>query len=114
MGGQMGWSIGIPQQAELVIGGWHDDGMLMCPSQRWVAVRYKDNWYRLYLRWRWDDPWTGRVNQCPNRKEAEDLFGDEIAESVQLLGNCYEHDDYLLAEQELIQQAIVWIDTQWL
>ena len=39
---------------------WYDD-LLWCPSQCYYRTSRNGINYILYLRWRWDDPWTGRI-----------------------------------------------------
>src|SRR5579862_8435705 len=44
-----------------VVGEWIES-LLGCPSQCYLDVKDEENNpYVLYLRWRWDDPWAGRV-----------------------------------------------------
>lgn len=38
-------------------GEWLDD-LIWCPSQCYYAFDYKGTEYTIYLRWRWDNPWT--------------------------------------------------------
>jgi len=40
------------------ITGWNRS-LLWCPSQLQKIYKYKDYQVTCYLRWRWDDPWTG-------------------------------------------------------
>ena len=44
----------------LIIGNWKDD-LIMCPSQCELPIEYRERKFTLYLRWRWDDPWTGAI-----------------------------------------------------
>lgn len=51
------------QWAELDLGveiHWEDD-LIWCPSQCYAPITYNGVDYVLYLRWRWDDPWQGRI-----------------------------------------------------
>jgi len=34
------------------------ESLLWCPSQIWRRARVGNKVYTLYLRWRWEDPWT--------------------------------------------------------
>lgn len=34
------------------------DSFMWCPSQCYFMFKYKGAKYCIYLRWRWDDPWT--------------------------------------------------------
>jgi len=84
---------------------WRDDGMMMCPSQRWAALEINGSWYRLYLRWRHDDPWTAEWSCCPTKKDAENLFGKET-HGGHLIIEYYTHDEYLAAQNAVIKEII--------
>ncbi len=40
-----------------IIGEWHDS-LIWCPSQCKLNISYKGIDYQIYLRWRWENPWT--------------------------------------------------------
>lgn len=41
-----------------IIRDWHDD-LIWCPSQCYLLVSdSKGDIYTVYLRWRWEDPWS--------------------------------------------------------
>ena len=40
-----------------IIDGWKDS-MIWCPSQCHFKFIYSDRRFEIYLRWRWNDPWT--------------------------------------------------------
>jgi hypothetical protein len=39
------------------------DSMMWCPSQCWLKILYKGHRWTLYLRWRWEDPWSADLIQ---------------------------------------------------
>ena len=40
-----------------ILNDWHDD-LIWCPSQCYLLIEYNNKQYTIYLRWRWEDPWT--------------------------------------------------------
>jgi hypothetical protein len=41
--------------------GWDID-LIWCPSQIYKTFTINNKEYNIYLRWRWDDPWTFMIN----------------------------------------------------
>ena len=41
--------------------GWDID-LIWCPSQIYKTFMFNDKEYKIYLRWRFDDPWEMRIN----------------------------------------------------
>lgn len=39
---------------------WQDD-LIMCPSQCECLIEHCGQMYKVYLRWRWSDPWTAEL-----------------------------------------------------
>lgn len=54
-----------------VIGDWQDS-LIWCPSQCELSLKYGDKNFILYLRWRWDDPWTASVIPVDENFEFKD------------------------------------------
>ncbi len=42
---------------------WQDD-LGVCPSQCYLYMRYKERYFVIYLRWRYDDPWQATLVEC--------------------------------------------------
>lgn len=41
-----------------------DDDLIWHPSQCYKKIEVDGNHYVIYLRWRWDDPWTAELVDC--------------------------------------------------
>lgn len=52
---------------------WNDD-LIWCPSQCEKRIKYNGRLYTIYLRWRWDDPWTADLIETD---ASCDLFSKE-------------------------------------
>lgn len=74
-----------------------DDYLILCPSQCYCNFEADGKKYCIYLRWRWDDPWTARLVPCNN-----DWEFDYNSEWTYLDVYPYTHDDYLELQQECI------------
>ena len=40
-----------------IVSGWKDD-LIFCPSQCYLNIEFKNKFFVIYLRWRYQDPWT--------------------------------------------------------
>lgn len=72
--------------------------LIMCPSQCYCNFEVDGNKYCIYLRWRWDDPWTAQL--VPLDDQWEFNFN---ANWTYLPVHDYIHDDYLKLQKECIQ-----------
>ena len=54
-----------------------DDSLIWCPSQCELRLKYKGKNYILYLRWRWNDPWTASLIPV-DKQFNHDSWGDWI------------------------------------
>ncbi len=43
-----------------ILGNWRDD-LCWCPSQCYLKISYLNKNYEIYLRWRWEDPWSATL-----------------------------------------------------
>lgn len=43
-----------------IIGEWRDH-LCWCPSQCYLTLSYLNKKYEIYLRWRWEDPWSAEL-----------------------------------------------------
>jgi len=51
----------LKEEIRFQITGWDRD-LIWCPSQLTKIIHYNNNWdIILYARWRWNDPWTGKI-----------------------------------------------------
>lgn len=50
---------------------WIDD-LIWCPSQCYLYFEFNNENYAIYLRWRWDDPWTATLIKIDLGQEIED------------------------------------------
>ena len=69
--------------------------LIMCPSQCYCNFEGDDKKYCIYLRWRWDDPWTAYIVPCYD--DWDFIYGDDWKE---LNVGMYTHDDYNSLEKE--------------
>lgn len=46
-----------------VISDWKDD-LIWHPSQCFKEIEYNGRQFVIYLRWRWNDPWTCQLIEC--------------------------------------------------
>lgn len=74
-----------------------DNDLIMCPSQCYCYFEADGKKYCIYLRWRWDDPWSAEIvpvdNQC-------DFTYDDNWEYIET--KFYSHDDYEKLQEECI------------
>lgn len=83
---------------------WETD-LLGAPSQCYFYTKLEDVVYCLYLRWRWDDPWTFTVVildgtlLLENGEWSDNLFVDE-QKNIQ---HYFKHDDYLKAQDRALE-----------
>lgn len=54
-----------------VLGEWSED-LIWCPSQCYLKIKHEGKPFEIYLRWRWDDPWTCRL------LKDDDFIGEEL------------------------------------
>ena len=54
------------------------DSLIWCPSQCELRIRYNNKNYILYLRWRWDDPWTAALIPVNDSFEMHQEAGEWI------------------------------------
>jgi len=55
----------VPWGGLVLTGDWVDTSCGDSPRQLQAPARFRDEEnVTLYLRWRWDDPWTGHVQRC--------------------------------------------------
>lgn len=40
---------------------WIDDTKYCCPAQCYYYFKVGENYYCIYLRWRWEDPWSASL-----------------------------------------------------
>ena len=72
--------------------------LIMCPSQCYCDFEGDGKKYCIYLRWRWNNPWTARLVPLNN-----DLEFDYDADWISLPINNYIHDDYPKLQEECVQ-----------
>lgn len=54
------------------------DSLIWCPSQCELRVSHKKKNYVIYLRWRWDDPWTASLIPVDEDWSDNSKWGDWI------------------------------------
>lgn len=75
-----------------------ENNLIMCPSQCYCNFEGDGKEYCIYLRWRWDDPWTAQLVPCN-----DDWEMDYRADWEYLNVQDYTHDDYLKLQEECIK-----------
>lgn len=76
-----------------ITGEWEDD-MLWCPSQCYLNVSYGNDKYVIYLRWRWDDPWSADLIPANENYELDyevrwtNLFSEDDFYTDKQIGEC--------------------------
>ena len=75
-----------------------DNDLIMCPSQCYCYFEADGKKYCIYLRWRWDDPWTAQI--VPVDDICEFLYG---LEWEYLETKFYSHDNYEKLQEECIK-----------
>lgn len=83
-----------------------DNTLIMCPSQCYCNFEGDGKKHCIYLRWRWDDPWTAQLVPLNDNLEF-----DYNADWIYLPVNDYTHDDYLELQKECIQIVNKMFDT---
>ena len=85
--------------------GWDID-LIWCPSQIYKTFTINNKEYKIYLRWRFDDPWEIYVNDkyinaylAPINKEQLYLLQDYKAEEYQELINFIDNNIERIVEQ---------------
>lgn len=76
---------------------WSND-LIMCPSQCYAYFTSEDKSYCIYLRWRWDDPWTAEL--VPITPSGEFEYSDEW---LTLDVNDYSHDNFRKLQRECVE-----------
>ena len=61
----------------LIDGEWEDD-LIWCPSQCYLPLLFNGKKYKIYLRWRWSDPWTATLFENEDGSPWIDLFEENI------------------------------------
>lgn len=76
---------------------WQRD-LIMCPSQIYYYFRDPKTRkrYCIYLRWRWDDPWTAELVELTAQWDFKHYKWERLAV------NDYTHDDYPKLEAEVL------------
>jgi hypothetical protein len=84
-------------------GEWNDS-LIWCPSQCYLPLEYKGKKFQLYLRWRWDDPWTADLIEAGETEEDKEVWHDlRIGyHTDEQLDNC-KFDALKKAEEKLIE-----------
>lgn len=57
-----------------IVGDW-EDSLIWCPSQCELKIKHKGKNYVLYLRWRWENPWTAALIPVDKQFSADSQFG---------------------------------------
>lgn len=65
-----------------------DDDMIWCPSQCYLNVQIKNRYYTVYLRWRWNDPWSAAIYETDNKFQSRHNLKDRTP----LFVNFYKDD----------------------
>lgn len=69
---------------------WNDD-LIWMPSQLYLNIKHSGKFYVIYLRWRWDDPWSGYLCETTENYDVNELDYDWITlKSSELF--CRHHD----------------------
>jgi len=91
----------INSVGELRLDEWHCD-LIRCPSQCYYWTKDASGVdCVLYMRWRWDDPWSGYVIR--NANSVESLHRPDAVWSADLLGEFdFAHDEYEAAQRKMI------------
>jgi hypothetical protein len=66
------WFYSIKASRIELIGNWRED-LIKCPSQCYFEFKHEDRPYVIYLRWRWDDPWTMDIVENTELRMCDDL-----------------------------------------
>lgn len=73
---------------------WVND-LIMCPSQCYCPFEYEGSNFCIYLRWRWEDPWSASIVPC----NSDGSFNYNV-DWIPLEINFYKHDDYKRLQKE--------------
>ena len=84
---------------------WHES-LMWCPSQieGWATI--DSQLYFIYLRWRWNDPWTGRISKVTDADKYA-LHSDDIQID---LSEWTQDSDIKELEKYALEQAIKIIE----
>ena len=87
-----------------------DEDLIMCPSQCYCYFEAEGKRYCIYLRWRWDDPWTAKV--VPVDGDCDFTYNDDWE---YLETKFYSHDSYKKLEREAVKIIVKrFKDVKWL
>ena len=87
-----------------------DNDLIMCPSQCYCYFETNGKKYCIYLRWRWDDPWTAEIVPVDDMCDFTYYEDWEYIET-----KFYSHDDYKKLQEECIKIIKEKInDVKWL
>lgn len=92
-------------ELRIALGGWRRD-LIWCPSQIRKIMSSSKGEVELYMRWRWDDPWSAYMIFRIDGAEywTEDLFKDYF----------FCDEDYLLAEKQLLNLYRLWEEAKFI
>lgn len=67
-----------------------DEDLIRCPSQIQRHFEYNGETYTIYLRWRWDDPWSAQI-----------ITPSGVWLDIDVCD--YSHDEYPMLEREVMK-----------
>ena len=93
-------------EGEMEVGRWYDS-MLWCPSQCYRHEVVDGVHFILYLRWRWSDPWKGRVvaGAYDEKSMGDAHWSDDLFQ--------LNHIQYSEAEVEMAKEKLVELFNQY-
>lgn len=84
-----------------------DDDLIWCPSQCYLNIEYLGRHFVIYLRWRWSNPWTADIVECPNDGKFD---MHELKDNWHELNIKYWEDKQLKeAKENAIEAANKWL-----
>ena len=85
---------------------WYED-LIWCPSQCYYYIKSeKGNYYCIYLRWRYSDPWTAEIIIL-DKNNLDDICDN--TEWFPLQVNDYKDSELAKLEREAVRLANDWI-----
>ena len=86
-----------------------DNDLIMCPSQCYCYFETLGNKYCIYLRWRWDEPWSAQVVPCDENWEF-DYDSDWRELDVPFIT----HDDYKRLQKRCVKKVVdIFDNVKW-
>jgi hypothetical protein len=85
---------------------WKDD-LIWCPSQCYKKIEINNKQYVIYLRWRWNDPWTADLVECPLDGNFDMLSKDSVWTTLNV--DHFRDDQLDKLKKDAEKKAYQWI-----